>query len=145
MASGQQVAEQNLKAFISWSASKSEDDFREYVYRGKLNRSEIATECGFGKSALVQNPAIKTALEALETRLRGAGVLSDSSATDQLSNQEPPMHDREAKQRRQDSQRLNSLEYENASLRAELAQAKALLERYKLLSSFLEETGRLPR
>ena len=29
--------------------------------------------------------------------------------------------------------------------RAELAQAKALLERYKLLSSFMEETGRLPR
>lgn len=39
----------------------------------------------------------------------------------------------------QDCQRLNSLE--NAALRAELAQAKATLERYKLLSSFMEETG----
>jgi hypothetical protein len=145
MASGQQVAEQNLQAFVAWSASKSDDDFREYVHRGKLNRSEIAAECGFGKSALIQNPAIKNALEALEARLRGTGVLPDLNAAAPLSSQEPPMRDREAKQRHQDGQRLNSLEYENASLRAELTQAKALLERYKLLSSFLEETGRLPR
>lgn len=145
MASGQQVAEQNLKAFIAWSATKSDDDFREYAHRGKLNRSEIAAECGFGKSALIQNPAIKNALEALETRLRGSGVLADVNATAPLSRQDPPLRDREAKQRHQEGQRLNSLEFENASLRAELTQAKALLERYKLLSSFLEETGRLPR
>lgn len=51
MANGQQVAEQNLAAFIAWASSKSDDDFREYVHRGKLKRSEIASECGFGKSA----------------------------------------------------------------------------------------------
>ncbi|MOA33495.1 hypothetical protein D3C78_1547940 [compost metagenome] len=55
------------------------------------------------------------------------------------------MRDREAKQRRQDGQRLNSLEQENAALRTELAQAKAMLERYKLFATFMEETGRLPR
>tara|TARA_R100001143_G_C3333223_1_gene120495 strand:- start:136 stop:573 length:438 start_codon:yes stop_codon:yes gene_type:complete len=145
MANGQQAAEQNLAAFIAWSVSKSDDDFREYVHRGKLKRSEIASECGFGKSALVQNPSIKNALETLEERLRGAGVLPPLNAPTPLAGQEPPMRDREAKQRRQDGQRLNSLEQENAALRAELAQAKALLERYKLLSSFMEETGRLPR
>jgi hypothetical protein len=146
MASGQQVAEQNLKAFLAWSASKSDDDFREYVHRGKLKRSEIAAECGFGKSALAQNPAIKSALEDLEERLQESGVLRHwSDAEAPPSHQEPPMRDREAKQRLQNGQRMNSLEYENASLRAELSQAKSMLERYKLMSSFLEETGRLPR
>ena len=135
MASGQKIAEQNLAAFIAWSVSKSDDDFREYVHRGKLKRSEIADECGFGKSAL----------EALEERLRGAGVLPPLVADTQLLNEEPPMRDKEAKQRRNDGQRLNALEQENAALRAELAEAKAMLKQYNLLSSFMQETGRLPR
>lgn len=143
MASGQQIAEQNLSAFLAWASSRSDDDFREYVHRGKLNRSEIAAECGFGKSALGQNPAIKSALEALEGSLRERGILPP--LTEDPADAEPPMRDREAKQRRQDGQRLNSLEQENAALRAELAQAKAMLERYKLLASFMEETGRFPR
>lgn len=143
MASGQQIAEQNLSAFLAWASSRSDDDFREYVRRGKLNRSEIAAECGFGKSALGQNPAIKSALEALEGSLRERGILPP--LTEDPADAEPPMRDREAKQRRQDGQRLNSLEQENAALRAELAQARAILERYKLLASFMEETGRLPR
>ena len=145
MASGQQIAEQNLAAFIAWSVSKSDDDLREYVHRDKLKRSEIAAECGFGKSALVQNPSIKSALEALEERLRGAGVLPPLVADTQLLNEDPPMRDKEAKQRRNDGQRLNALEQENAALRAELAEAKAMLKQYNLLSSFMQETGRLPR
>ena len=79
MANGQQIAEQNHAAFLAWATSKSDGDFREYVHRGKLKRSEIATECGFGKSALVQNPAIRSALESLEAELRVAGVLNWSS------------------------------------------------------------------
>ena len=145
MASGQQIAEQNLAAFIAWSVSKSDDDFREYVHRDKLKRSEIAAECGFGKSALVQNPSIKSALEVLEERLRGAGVLPPLVADIQLLQEAPPMRDREAKQRRHDGQRLNSLEQENAALRAELAEAKAMLKQFSLLSAFMQETGRLPR
>lgn len=143
MANGQQAAEQNYSAFLAWTSSKSDEDFREYVHRGKLKRAEIASECGFGKSALVQNPAIKLALEELEEALRGRGVLPSQSNTPAKS--EPPLRDKDAKQRRQDSQRLNALELENASLRAELTKAKAVLDRYRLLSSFMEETGRLPR
>ncbi|TXH92248.1 MAG: hypothetical protein E6Q71_01270 [Pseudomonas sp.] len=140
MANGQQIAEQNHAAFLAWASSKSDDDFREYVHRGKLKRAEIASECGFGKSALVQNPAIRNALEALEDALRSRGVLPSLTVPAEL-----PERDREARQRRQDSQRLNSLEQENAALRAELTQAKAMLDRYKLMAAFMEETGRLPR
>lgn len=142
MANGQQVAEQNLSSFLAWVTSKRDNDFREYVHRGKLNRSEIAAECGFGKSALIQNPSIRRSLEELEERLRASGVLPPLVVSIQ---QELPMRDRDARQRCQDGQRLSSLEQENAALRAELAQAKSMLERYKLLASFMEETGRLPR
>lgn len=143
MANGQQVSEQNIAAFIAWSSSKSDEDFREYVHRGVLKRSEIASECGFGKSALVQNPSIKKALEDLENGLRMRNVLPTINAASPAA--EPVMPDREAKQRQRDSHRLNALEQENAALRAELNKAKAMLVRYKLLSSFIEETGRLPR
>ncbi|HBN9565048.1 VPA1267 family protein [Pseudomonas aeruginosa] len=143
MANGQQIAEQNLSAFLAWVAGKTDVDFREYVHRGKLKRSEIASECGFGKSALTQNPAIRTALEQLEGDLRVSGVL-------------PPLVDRpntndsftprgEERKARLNTQRLNSLEQENASLRAELLAAKALLEQYSLMATFLAETGRVPR
>jgi hypothetical protein len=144
MANGQQMAGENLSAFRAWAQSKSDSDFREYAYRSQLKRSEIASECGFGKSALVQNPAIRAELEELEEALRKRGVLpplfDGQSVPDKL-----PMRDVGAKQRRQDGQRLNSLEQENASLRAELGKAKSMLERCKLMAEFLDDTGRMPR
>lgn len=146
MANGQQIAEQNHAAFLAWATSKSDGDFREYVHRGKLKRSEIAAECGFGKSALTQNPAIRAALETLENELRAAGVLAPLVASLPAGQKaEPPLRDGDAKQRRQDSQRLNSLEQENAALRAELQAAKQMLDRHTLMTEFLEETGRMPR
>lgn len=143
MANGQKMAVENHAAFAAWASTKSDDDFREYVHKGRLKRSEIAHECGFGRSALVQNPAIKSALEALEDGLRERGILPPLNDTPVDSA--APVHDWDAKQRRQDSQRVNAVEQENAALRAELAQAKAMLDRYQLMSLFMEETGRLPR
>lgn len=147
LANGRQVAEENFSAFVAWMSPKSDDDFREYVHQGKLKRSEIAAECCFGKSALVQNPAIKSALEALEDGLRARGVLPPMKVASAVCGDqpEPPMRDKEAKQRLRDGQRLNALEQENAALRAELSQAKAMLNRFKLLAQFMDETGRLPR
>ncbi|MCO8165224.1 VPA1267 family protein [Pseudomonas sp. 21LCFQ010] len=146
MANGQQVAEENHAAFLAWAAGKSDSDFREYVHRGKLKRSEIATECGFGKSALTQNPAIRSALDNLESELRAVGVLPPLAVSlPGAQRAEPAQRDPTAKQRQRDGQRLNSLEQENASLRAELQAAKQMLERNTLLNEFLEETGRMPR
>lgn len=142
MANGQQAAEQNLAAFTTWASSKSDEDFKEYVHNGKLKRAEIASECLFSRSALVQNPAIKKALESLEDGLRERGLLPSISTP---SNKEPQQRDTGVNQRRMDSARLNSLEQENAALRAELKQAKALLDRHKLINEFLVETGRMPR
>ncbi|CEL31775.1 hypothetical protein SRM1_05144 [Pseudomonas fluorescens] len=146
MANGQQIAEENHAAFLAWAAGKSDRDFREYVHRGKLKRSEIATECGFGKSALTQNPAIRSALDNLETELRAAGVLPPLVVSLPAGQKaEPALRDPSAKQRQRDGQRLNSLEQENAALRAELQAAKQMLDRHALINEFLEETGRMPR
>ncbi|MCK2111209.1 VPA1267 family protein [Pseudomonas juntendi] len=145
MANGQQKGGDNLAAFRAWAQSKSDDDFREYVYRGQLKRSEIFAECGFARSVLAQNPTIKAELEELEAGLRKRGVLpAEGGGSNQMADK-PVIRDVQAKQRRQDSQRLNSLEQENASLRAELGKAKSMLERCRLMSEFLDETGRMPR
>ena len=59
--------------------------------------------------------------------------------------QAPPMRDREVSKRQHESQRLNKLEQENAALRAELNEAKLMLERYTLMFEFMAETGGMPR
>jgi hypothetical protein len=146
MPNGPQTGEESYAAFLAWSTSKSDDDFREYVHCGKLKRVEIATECGFGISAIRQNPAIKSALEKLEAELRAVGVLPPIVESRALGDRPSlPVRDKDAKQRRHDGQRLNALEQENAALRAELGAAKGMLERYRLMSKFLSETGRMPR
>ena len=145
MANGQQRAGENLMAFRAWAQSKSDDDFREYVYRGQLKRAEIFAECGFGRSALAQNPAIRAELEELEDALRKRGVLPSAGVGAGVGADKLATRDTQSKQRRQDGQRLNSLEQENAALRAELGKAKSMLESCKLMAAFLDETGRMPR
>ena len=143
MANGQQLAKQNYQAFMAWAASKNDDDFREYVYRGKLKRAEIAAECCFGKSALTQNPQIRKALEKLEDDLRARSVLP---LLKQSHDREiPPMRDRDAVQRMRDKQRLNILEQTNALLNAKVKALEAKLKELNALDDYLKETGRLPR
>ena len=70
MANGQEKARENLVAFQRWAATQTDNDFKQIVFRGQLNRGEVASAIGIGKSALRQNPAIKSALDNLETVLR---------------------------------------------------------------------------
>ena len=51
--SGQQLAKENILKFEAWTAERhAAGDWKDYVRGSKLNRSEIAMECGFGLSAL---------------------------------------------------------------------------------------------
>lgn len=72
---------------MAWMASKTDTDFRSMAMRGVLSRTEIATECGFAKSALSQNPRIREALKRLEDDLRERGV--ESTRASSLSNAGP--------------------------------------------------------
>ncbi|NMF88801.1 VPA1267 family protein [Aromatoleum petrolei] len=147
MASGQQLAEENVRRFTTWAASKTDDDFRNMVVRAVLSRAEIAAECGFAKSALAQNPRIKEALKQLEDGLRQRGVLPPPIAVTQASGEatEPPMREVGGQRAMLDTERLRRLEQENASLRAENGELKRQLERYAVLQEALSLTGRVPR
>ena len=73
--SGQQLARDNLAKFQSWIAEREvTNDWHDYLRGDKLNRSEIAAECDFSLSVMRQNPAVKEALEALESRLTTLGL-----------------------------------------------------------------------
>lgn len=145
MASGQQVAEENVRKFTAWVASKTDDDFRSMVLRGVLSRTDIAAECGFAKSVLSQNPRIRDSLKDLEAGLRERGVLPKPAAEPAGGPVEPRTRQAEGVGSLRDAERLKRLEQENASLRAELAEVKRALSRYAVLQEVLAETGRLPR
>jgi hypothetical protein len=148
MASGQQIAEENVVKFAAWQASKTDDDFRNMAVRGVLSRTEIAAECGFAKSALTQNPRIKSALGLLEAGLREKGVLPPLANETRNGEAEAPdlrMRQPDPSRHAIDAHRLSRLEQDNASLKAEVAELKRQLSRFAVLQQVLAETGRLPR
>lgn len=145
MASGQQISEQNVKTFVSWVASKTDDGFRTMASRGVLSRKEIATECGFAKSALDQNPRIKAALRELEDALRARGVLPQVVEKTTEEAAKPLMREPGKLRVALDAERLRRLETDNASLKAEVAELKRALAKYAILREALTQSGRLPR
>lgn len=145
MASGQQIAEHNVSLFAVWEASKTDADFRAMASRGVLSRKEIATECGFAKSALDQNPRIKAALRELEDSLRARGVLPPMMEKTTEESMAPLMREPGKLRGALDAERMRRLETENASLKAEVAELKRALLKYAILSEALALTGRLPR
>lgn len=139
MASGQDIAKANTAKFEAWIMEHYHaDDWPSYVRGGKLNRSEIARECGFAKSVFGQNPKVKEALAAVERDLTKRGILrpggNEAAADRQASAAISRLR-----------QRLNQLEQQNHELRAQLDEAKETLRRYALMDEFLQKTGRCPR
>lgn len=145
MASGKQLAEQNVQTFATWVAGKSDDDFRAMANRGVLSRKEIATECGFAKSALDQNPRIKTALRELEDSLRLRGVLPKATEKSPEEAAKPLMREPGKLRASLEAERMRRLETDFASVKAENAELKRALQKYTLLGEALALTGRLPR
>ncbi|MFS1993621.1 VPA1267 family protein [Vibrio breoganii] len=145
MASGQQKAQQNLEAFEVWKATQTDDDFKQIVFRGQLNRIEVAKGIGCGKSALSQNPALKNALKALEDELRGKGVLPPLTDAAKKNEGKPQAYDNTANRKLLDSKRVSSLEAENIELKVKVKELEKRLERFGELSETLSEMGLMPR
>lgn len=145
MASGQQIAEDNVQAFATWVVSKTDDEFRAMASRGVLSRKEISVECGFAKSALDQNPRIKSALRELEDTLRARAVLPPAVEKTGDETAKPLMREPGKLRGALDAERLRRLETDNASLKAEVLELKRSLEKHTILSEALALTGRLPR
>ncbi|MCG9629968.1 MULTISPECIES: VPA1267 family protein [Vibrio] len=145
MASGRQKAQENLEAFEVWKATQTDDDFKQIVFRGQLNRIEVAKGIGCGKSALNQNPALKKALKALEGELRDRGVLPPLTETAKKNEGKPKTYDNTANRKLLDSKRVSSLEAENIELKAKVNELEKRLERFGELSETLSEMGLMPR
>jgi hypothetical protein len=145
MASGQQKAQHNLEAFKVWVATQSDDDFKQIIYRGQLNRIEVAKGIGCGKSALNQNPALKDALKALEDELRDRSILPPLTDAAKKNADKPKAYDNTANRKLLDSKRVSSLEAENIELKAKVKELEKRLERFWELSETLSEMGLMPR
>lgn len=145
MASGQQKAQQNLDSFRAWVATQTNNDFKQIVYRGQLNRGEVAKAVGCGKSALNQNPDIRKLLKQLEDNLRDKGVLPPLTDTAKKEADKPKQYDNTASRKALDSKRLSSLEAENIELNAKVKELQSKLERFGELSETLSEMGFMPR
>ena len=145
MASGQQKAQQNLDAFQSWVATQQDDDFKQIVFRGQLNRIEVAKAVGFGKSALNQNPDIRKHLKKLEDNLRDKGVLPPLTDTAKKEADKSKQYDNTVNRKALDSKRLSALEAENIELKTKVKELECKLERFGELSETLSEMGFMPR
>jgi hypothetical protein len=140
MANGQQLKIINFEKFEAWKKNTPVDELAAIVHGGKLKREDIATQVGFGKSALYQNSLIKPSLAALEDDLREKGVLPkllDKSAEKVVTQQ---------KEYNYDEKKINVLRRQNAYLEATVVQLKAKLDKLErfsetsdVLSSFFED------
>lgn len=145
-ANGQRRSDENFLRFEAWLANKTNEDFGRMVNRdGFLSRKQIVTECGFGGSALNQNPRIRATLLAKETELRERGILPtlgveeaavEFSSSVRMSTSTPTSFD---------TGRLGRTELENILLRAENEELKRQLKKFAVLREMLSTAGRLPR
>lgn len=152
MSNGQQLAVHNVAIFKAWMASKSDSDYRRITHRGALSRSEIAKECGFAKSALAQNPRIKSLLNDLEVNLRATGVLPQLEITNSEAAESHPKILPTLQDERNGAAtplaleaKLQRLQTENALQRAEIEELRRQLKQFTSIHEALGNTGRMPR
>lgn len=148
MANGQMLAAANVAKFKAWVVERiTAGDWSNYIRQGQLNRTEVAAECGFAKSVLRQNPAVKKKLERLERRLRCTGILphGNQAKTDRSSSEAAleVVEHRVMVNHSQTERRVKALEERNAALLAQVRELEARLRNYRHIDEHLGHTGRL--
>ncbi|UUO22052.1 hypothetical protein FGD67_01690 [Colwellia sp. M166] len=131
----------SVKLFETWRDSMSDQDYVDIIFRGKLNRKNIAEQCGFAKSVLGSNQTIKDDLKKLEDGLRERLVLPALTTKGEKEERAPKTLQRESlKAAREQSrvpdleQRIVELEAENKVLRANKGRLSEFAEVYEELS-----------
>lgn len=145
MGNGVIDGEKNVASFIQWAATQTDDDFLQHIRGGQLNRSYVVKGVGCGRSALLQNPQLRSLLENLETDLRERGILPPVAPSEASDGKPLRQHDPKANASLRADQRAAALEKEVVALRAENAQLKASLSRYGELSEVIGELGLIPQ
>ncbi|EHY1014418.1 hypothetical protein K6P01_000499 [Vibrio parahaemolyticus] len=142
MANGKQLAQENLAKFEAWKATKSDCDYKNIVFRGKLNRGELSKQTGIGKSAFRQNPALADSLEQLEMYLRDIGILPKEAKSPSYY---PSFSKQDTSTQMRDTNinKVRVLEAENNKLRAQVLELKAKLSRYSELEEVISSMGNI--
>ena len=136
---GQQKAQANLQKFDAWiEERKLCNDWKKYARRDKLNRSEIAKECGFALSVLRQNPKIKSLLHKAELALKEKGILEIDLTSPATLAQER----RSLISNSRDRDRVKALEEQIEALKTENTELKQRLKQADIFNHHLAETGR---
>lgn len=134
MLSGQQKSKKNIELFLNWMSSTTDDDYRQIIFRGKLNRIQVSKECGFAKSVLQQNPKVKELLLNLENSLRERKVLPILTSQGKSKFIEPIPHKKYKIQNTSDSKRI-------AILEQKILELEAKLKRYQEIAEVVSEMG----
>ncbi len=145
MGSAEQAKIDTFNKFMSWVVTQDDAFFSQIVFRGKLNRTEIALGADIGKSALTQNDLIIPALETLENGLRKRGVLPKKTEERIEKEKQPKEFDQSAIGNALNKRELLKLEKENIELKAAIRELNIKLEKYKELGEVISELGMMRR
>lgn len=146
------MAAQAVNNFKAWVLERDRaGDWAEYIRGGKINRSDVAKECGFGRAAWQQNPILAEELASAEKRLTREGLIAGVHLSlDDLSPEvKAEVGASEERARRAMSarssleKRVKTLEEQNAVLRAANRDLTERLRRTAFAEQHLTLTGRL--
>lgn len=123
--------EKSVRKWNTWVESMTDHDYILMITsQGKLDRSKVATGCGFSKSVLGSNPRVKAMLEELETKLREHGVLPELISKSEEEDSEPLKIDKESLISSMEKSRVTELEKRCTELKAENNVIKVKLGRF---------------
>lgn len=144
----QQKGEEFAELFANWIIEREEhNDFIDYIRRGKLNRSEVSKELGFGRSVFAQNPEVNRLAAECDKRWGNSEVIEaqvkSSKEADSARERAVNKSIRTEASNSRLLEKLAKLEAENRQLRLELAELqnfKSARELFAEHSAVLSET-----
>ena len=134
---------ENVKKLIKWYRGSNENDIKEFMRRGAINKTAIAKELGFSKSTFGSNKRLKKVLSIIDASISsGSNKIGANypntmrSVSDSIEN---------SKLINELNKRVLELEHVNASLKVQVLDLKSKLKNLKYLDDYLDENGRIPR
>ena len=125
------LGNENFEKLEIWYAERSRDgDLEAYVRNGKLNKSEVAKELGFGRSVWSQNAQVKSFVQEIDAKLADKHDIIVNKQTKEANHAREKANQKVARTQADNSkllQKIAFLEEENRQLRLQLNQ----LEEFK--------------
>lgn len=142
--------QENIDKFRAWKATMDDEAIVEYIYRGDLNKRQIARDADVGYSAMKPengNPQLINEIDEYRKELRERGILPELTEQGKQINsgKEPILRDTANRKIASAQRRSSALEEEVIALRAKVQTLEDELSRFKELSQVLDELGVIPK